>query len=148
MLITTAPSSLFTLCEVPYMFIYFLNEFINFNWRLITLWYCIGFDINRYESARVYMWPPSWTPVLPPSPYHPSGSSQCPSPKHPVSCIEPGLAIHFTHDIIHFQCHSPKSSHPHPLPQSPKDCSIHLCLFCSLAYRVIITIFLNSIYVR
>ena len=33
-----------------------------------------------------------------------------------------------------------------PLPQSPKDCSIHLCLFCSLAYRVIVTIFLNSIY--
>ena len=29
-----------------------------------------------------------------------------------------------------FQCHSPKSSHPLPLPQSPKDCSIHLCLFC------------------
>ena len=29
-----------------------------------------------------------------------------------------------------FQCHSPKSSQPHPLPQSPKDCSIHLCLYC------------------
>ena len=41
-----------------------------------------------------------------------------------------------------FQCHSPKSSHPLPLPQSPKDCSIHLCL----TYRVIVTIFLNSIY--
>ena len=44
-----------------------------------------------------------------------------------------------------FQCHSPKLSHPLPLPQSPKDCSIHLCLFCCLAYRVIVTIFLNSI---
>ena len=39
-----------------------------------------------------------------------------------------------------FQCHSPKSSHPLPLPQSPKDCSIHRCLFCCLAYRVIVTI--------
>ena len=29
-----------------------------------------------------------------------------------------------------FQCHSPKSSHPLPLPQSPKDCSKHLCFFC------------------
>ena len=38
-----------------------------------------------------------------------------------------------------FQCHSPKSSHPRPLPQSPKDCSIHLCLFCCLAYRVIVS---------
>ena len=48
--------------------------------------------------------------------------------------------------IYMFQCHSPKSSHPRPLPQSPKDCSIHLCLFCYLTYRVIVTIFLNSIY--
>ena len=32
---------------------------------------------------------------------------------------------------------------PLPLPQSPKECSIHLCLFCCLAYRVIVTIFLN-----
>jgi len=37
-----------------------------------------------------------------------------------------------------FQCHSPKSSHPLPLPQSPKDCSIHQCLFCCLVYRVIV----------
>ena len=43
-----------------------------------------------------------------------------------------------------FQCHSPISSCPHPLPQSPKDCSIHLCLFCCLTYRVIVTFFLNS----
>ena len=27
-------------------------------------------------------------------------------------------------------------------------CSIHLCLFCCLTYRVIITVFLNSIYMR
>ena len=48
--------------------------------------------------------------------------------------------------VYMFQCHSPKSSHPLPLPQSPKVHSIHLCLFCCLTYRVIITIFLNSIY--
>ena len=43
-----------------------------------------------------YMCSPSWTPLPPPSPSHPSGSSQCTSPEHPVSCIEPGLAICFT----------------------------------------------------
>ena len=48
--------------------------------------------------------------------------------------------------VYMFQCHSPKSSHPLPLPHSPKVRSTHLCLFCCLAYRVIITIFLNSIY--
>ena len=36
---------------------------------------------------------------------------------------------------------APKSSHPLPLPQSPKDSSIHLCLFCCLAYRVMILVF-------
>ena len=52
-----------------------------------------------------------------------------------------------SHMIIYmFQCHSLKSSHPHLLPQNPEVCSLHLCLFCCLAYRVIVTIFLNSIY--
>ena len=52
-----------------------------------------------------------------------------------------------SHMILYmFQCHSPKSSHPHPLPQSPKDCSIHLCLLCYFTYKVIATIFLKSIY--
>ena len=67
----------------------------------------------------VYMCSPSWTLLPTPSPYHPSGSSQCTSPKHPVSCIEPGLATCFIHDSIHVSMPSPKSSHPLPLPQSP-----------------------------
>ena len=49
----------------------------------------------------VYTCSPSWTPLPPPTPYHTSGSFQCISPKHPVSCIEPGLAIRFLYDIIH-----------------------------------------------
>ena len=52
------------------------------------------------KLPRVYTCSPSWTPLPPPSPYHPSGLSQCTSPKHPVSCIEPGLAIRFLYDII------------------------------------------------
>ena len=48
--------------------------------------------------------------------------------------------------VYMFPYYSPKSSHPLPLPQSPKGYSLHLCLFCCLAYRVIITIFLNAIY--
>ena len=45
------------------------------------------------NPPQVYMYSPSWTLLPPPSPYHPSGSSQCTSPKHPVSCIEPGLRV-------------------------------------------------------
>ena len=52
-----------------------------------------------------------------------------------------------SHMILYmFQCHSPISPCPCPLLQSPKDCSIYLCLICCLAYKVIVTIFLDSIY--
>ena len=42
-------------------------------------------------------------PILnpPPSPSYPSGSFQCTSPEHPVSCIETELAVYFTYDNIH-----------------------------------------------
>ena len=51
-----------------------------------------------------------------------------------------------SHMVIYvFQCCSLRSSHRHLIPQSPKVCSLHLCLFCCLAYRVIVTTFLNSI---
>ena len=55
----------------------------------------------KMNPPQVYTCSPSWTLLPPPSPYPPSGSSQCTSPKHPASCIEPGLATHFIHDIIH-----------------------------------------------
>ena len=48
----------------------------------------------KMNPSQVYMCSPSWTLLPPPSPYHASGSSQCTSPKHPVSCIEPGISFH------------------------------------------------------
>ena len=71
------------------------------------------------NPPQVYMCSPFWTLLPPPSPYHPSGLSQCTSPKHPVSCIEPGLATHFIHDIIHVSMSFSKISPPSPSPQSP-----------------------------
>ena len=56
-------------------------------------------------------WVPNPEPPLsPPSPYHLSGSSQCTSPKHPVSCIKPRLVIRFLHDSVRFN--AILSSHP------------------------------------
>ena len=83
------------------------------------------------NPPRVYTCSPSWMPLPPPSLYHPSGSSQCTSPKHPVSCIESGLAICFIYDIIHVSIPFSQIIPPLPLPQTPKDCSIHLCLLLS-----------------
>ena len=39
------------------------------------------------NPPQVYMCSPSWTLLPPPSLYQPSGSSQCTSPKHPVSLL-------------------------------------------------------------
>jgi len=68
------------------------------------------------NPPQVYMCSPSWTLLPPPSPYHPSGSSQCTSPKHPVSCIEPGLATRFIHDIIYVSMPFSQIIPPSPSP--------------------------------
>ena len=78
----------------------FINtEYLISFFLFLTLQYCIGFAIYQHESITGIHVFPILNP--PPSPYHPSGSSQCTSPEHPVLCIEPGLATHFIHDIIH-----------------------------------------------
>ena len=75
------------------------------NWTFFFFFklYNIVLVLSNIEMnpPQVYLCSPSWTLLPPPSPYPPSGSSQCTSPKHPVSCIKPGLATRFIHDIIH-----------------------------------------------
>ena len=85
-----------------------------------TLQHCIGFAIHQHASAMGVHVILSWTPLLPPSPNHPSGSSQCTSPKPPVSCTEPGLAIHFLYDIIHVLMPFSQIIPPSPSPPESK----------------------------
>ena len=124
-------------CWIFLIFIFTLFYFT------ILYWFCHTLTWIHHGCT----WVPNPEPLshLPPhiiSLDHPHAPA--PSILYPVS----NLDWHFVSYMIvyMFQCHSPKSSHPLPLPQSPKVRSIHLCLFCCLAYRVIITIFLNSVY--
>ena len=86
---------------------------------------------------------PSQSPLLPPSPSHHSGSSQCTSPEALVSCIRPGLVICFTLDSILVSMLFSQNIPPTPSPTESKVCYVHLCIFYCFAYRVIVTIFLN-----
>ena len=95
------------------LFIFFFNLFY-----FLTLQHCIVFAIYQNESATgVHVFP-----ILnpPPSPFHPSGSSQCTSPKHPVLCIEPGLASRFIYDIIHVSMPFSQIIPPSPSPTGSK----------------------------
>ena len=137
--------------QKPFIFVFIflggnaLSSFFLLLLLFFTLQYCIGFAIHQHESATsVHVFP-----ILKPPPSSlPLGHPSAPAPTilYPASNLNWWFVSYMI--LYMFQCHSPKSSHPLPLPQSPKDCSIHLCLFCCVAYRIVITIFLNSIYMR
>ena len=122
--------------------------FLNYYYYYFTLQYCIGFAIHQHASAMgVHVFP-----ILNPPPTSFPTPSLWVIPVHqpPASCI---LHRTWTSDLFliwYYTCFNAilPNHPPLPLPQSPKDCSIHLCLFCCLEYRVVVTIFLNSIYMR
>ena len=103
------------LCPSLSFFLNFFKFYFIFNLYNIVL----VLPNIKMNPPQVYMCSPSWNLLPPPSPYHPFGSFQCTSPKHPVSCIEPGLATRFIHDILHVSMPFSQISHPLPLPQSP-----------------------------
>ena len=117
---------------------FFKYKFIYFNWRLIALQYFICLPYINMNPPRVDMCSPSWIRLPSPSPYSPSGSSQCISPEHPVLCIEPGRAIHFTYDIIHVSMPLSKINPPSPSPTESERLfytSVSLLLSCIQSYR-------------
>ena len=92
--------------------------FFSFIFLLYNIvWVVPYIDMN---PPWVYMCSPFWTPLPPPFPSHPSGPSQSTSPEHPVSCIEPGLVIHFTYDKIHISMPFSNIIPPSPSPTESK----------------------------
>ena len=64
--------------------------------------------------------------------------SQYTSPKHPVSCIKPGLVIHFIYDIIHISMPFSQIFPPSPSPTESIRLfytSVSLLLSCIQGYR-------------
>ena len=139
----------FKLSSLLNIYYFFKYKFVYFNWRLITLQYCIGFAIHQHEcTTGVHVFP-----ILNPPP------TSLPIPSLwviPVHQPQASRIMHrtWTGDSFHiwyYTCFNAiLPNHPtlSPLPQSPKDCSIHLCLFCCLTYRIIVIIFLNSVYMH
>ena len=97
----------------------------------------------------VYMCSPSWTLPTPHLFRHPIPQGHPTAPALSTLSYASNLDWRsISHMIIHMlQCYSLKS-HPRLLPQSPTVCSLHLCLFCCHAYRVIIGARLFKAYVR
>ena len=76
------------------LFYYYYYFFLLYNIVLVLPY------INM-NTPRVYMCSLSWTaPYLPPHTI-PLGNPNAPAPSFLLSCIEPGLEIHFLYDIIH-----------------------------------------------
>ena len=65
-----------------------------------SFFFFLYFYFLNFKIFNSYMRSQTWTPLPPPSPQHPSGSSPCTSSKHAVSCIRHRLAIQFLHDSI------------------------------------------------
>ena len=120
-------------CIISFLFFFFQvhSEFIFLIIMFLLCNIVLVLPYINMNLPQVYTCSPSWTPLPHPSPYHPSGSSQCTSLKHPVPCIEPGLVTRFTYEVIHVSMPFSQIIPPSPSPtesKSPLYTSVSLLL--------------------
>ena len=94
-------------------FIIFFNFTILYWFCHISTWFCHRYTRIPHPEPSSLL-PPRTIPLGRPS-------ALAPSIQYCASNLDWQLISYMI--LYMFQCHSPKSSHPLPLPQSPKDCS-------------------------
>ena len=113
-----------------FFFLFFLNFILFLNFTILY-WFC---QISKWLRHRYTCVPhPEPSSLFPPHTI-PLGRPSAPDPKIQYRASNLDWWLVSCMILYMFQCHSPKLSHPLPLPQSPKDCFIHQCLFCCLIF--------------
>ena len=96
---------LYTICRGCLFFSLSLFYFFTLFYFTILYWFC---HTSTWILHRCTCVP------NPEPPYRLSGSSQCTNPKHPVSCIEPRLAIRFLYEFFSYSFRDPLKEIPVP----------------------------------
>ena len=121
---------------IPRQNIYLKNFFlvfrIYFHWRIVTIlwWFLQSISMNWPQCSCVS---PSWTPLPPPSPPHPSGWSQSTDFDCLASCIELALVVYFTYGNMRVSVLFSQVIAPWPSPSESKTLfftSLSLLLPC------------------
>ena len=114
------------------------------NYFTILYWFCHTSTCIHHRYTRVPH--PELPSILPPRTI-PLGRPSAPVLSIQYHALNLGWQLISYMILDMFQCHSPKSSHPRPLPQSPKDCSIYLCLFCCLTRDTFTPMFIAALFI-
>ena len=133
-MVTNNDSNKYT-CTIPLVFYLFIfNVFLKLLFIFLLYNTVLVLPYINMNLPWVYTCSQSWTPLPLPSPYHLSGSSQCTSPKDPVSCIEPRLVIHFLYDIIQVSMPFSQIIPPSPFPRVQKSV-LYICVSFAFSNR-------------
>ena len=101
------------ICFIIYLFFFAFNLILFLNFTILY-WFC---QISKWIHHKYTCVPhPEPSSLLSPHTIPLGRPSIGTSPKHPVSCLEPGLATHFIHDILHVSMPFSQIFPPSPSP--------------------------------
>ena len=137
---------IWSLVPLPFISFYKLITWFYLDSNFTTLWWFLPYTESSWLSQDTHV---STYPKLPFHLRHHPVRFSCPRAMA-LNALHHALNLHWS-SILHMaiymlQYYSLETSHPYLLPHTPKVHSLHLCFFCCLAYRIIVIVFLNSIY--